>query len=208
MGRDGRQDIDAVLTTRELAELIRMYGLDLAALPPDAADTPFGERTSAGKIFGASGGVAEAAIRTAHFLLTGRMLEDLKIQALRGLDGIKEFRATVAGRDIGVAAVSGLGHARKVLEQIRAGRSDLHFIEVMTCAGGCVAGGGQPRGASPEAIRARMQALYLIDRDATIRASHENPAVQRLYAEFLERPLSHKSHALLHTHYGQREPVL
>jgi len=208
MGREGRQDIDAVLTTREAAELIRMYGLDLAALPPDAADTPFGERTSAGKLFGASGGVAEAAIRTAHFLLTGHTPDQLKVQALRGLDGIKEFRTTVGGREIGVAAVSGLGNARKILEQIRAGRTDLQFIEVMSCAGGCVAGGGQPRSASPDAVRARMQALYVIDRDAAVRASHENPAIQRLYAEFLEKPLSHKSHELLHTRYEIREPVM
>ena len=208
MGREGRQDIDAVLTTREAAELIRMFGLDLAALPPDAADTPFGERTSAGKLFGASGGVAEAAIRTAHYLLTGQTPLQLKVQALRGLDGIKEFRTTVAGREIGVAAVSGLGNARKILEQIRAGRSDLQFIEVMSCAGGCVAGGGQPRSASPDAVRARMQALYVIDRDAAVRASHENPAIQRLYAEFLEKPLSHKSHELLHTRYDMREPVM
>jgi iron only hydrogenase large subunit-like protein len=208
MGRGGRQDIDAVLTTREAAELIRMYGLDLTALPPDAADTPFGERTSAGKLFGASGGVAEAAIRTAHYLLTGETPNQLKVQALRGLDGIKEFRTTVAGRDIGVAAVSGLGNARKILEQVRAGRTDLQFIEVMSCAGGCVAGGGQPRSASPDVVRARMQALYVIDRDAAVRASHENPAIQRLYAEFLEKPLSHKSHELLHTRYETREPVM
>ena len=208
MGRGGRQDIDAVLTTREAAELIRMYGLDLTALPPDAADTPFGERTSAGKLFGASGGVAEAAIRTAHYLLTGETAGQLKVQALRGLDGIKEYRTTVAGRDIGVAAVSGLGNARKILEQVRAGRTDLQFIEVMTCAGGCVAGGGQPRSASPDVIRARMQALYLIDRDAPVRASHQNPAIQRLYAEFLEKPLSPKSHELLHTRYETREPVM
>jgi len=208
MGREGRQDIDAVLTTREAAELIRMFGLDLAALPPDAADTPFGERTSAGKLFGASGGVAEAAIRTAHYLLTGQTPVQLKVQALRGLDGVKEFRTTVAGREIGVAAVSGLGNARKILEQIRAGRTDLQFIEVMSCAGGCVAGGGQPRSASPDAVRARMQALYAIDRDAALRASHENPAIQRLYAEFLEKPLSHRSHELLHTRYDTREPVM
>ena len=130
------------------------------------------------------------------------------MQALRGLDGIKEFRTTVAGREIGVAAVSGLGNARKMLEQIRAGRTDLQFIEVMSCAGGCVAGGGQPRSASPDAVRARMQALYVIDRDAAVRASHENPAIQRLYAEFLEKPLSHKSHELLHTRYESREPVM
>ena len=208
MGREGRQDIDAVLTTREAAELIRMYGLDLASLPPDAADTPFGERTSAGKLFGASGGVAEAAMRTAHYLLTGQTPAQLKVQALRGLDGIKEFRATVAGREIGVAAVSGLGNARTLLEQIRAGRQDLQFIEVMTCAGGCVAGGGQPRSALPDAVRARMHALYAIDRDAAVRASHENPAIQRLYAEFLEKPLSRRSHELLHTRYEPRAPVM
>jgi iron only hydrogenase large subunit-like protein len=208
MGRDGRQDIDAVLTTREVAELIRMYGLDLATLPPDAADTPFGERTSAGKLFGASGGVAEAALRTAHYLLTGHAPDDLKVQALRGPEGIKEFRASVGGIEIGVAAVSGLGNARRLLEQVRAGRKDVQFIEVMSCAGGCVAGGGQPRAASAAAVRARMQALYVIDRDASVRASHENPAIQRLYAEFLEQPLSHKSHELLHTRYERREPVM
>jgi len=208
MGRGGLQDIDAVLTTRELAELIRMYGIDLASLPPDAADTPFGERTSAGKIFGASGGVAEAAVRTAQFFLTGDAGDPPRMQALRGLDGVKESRVTVAGRDIGVAAVSGLGNARKLIEQIKAGRTDIQFIEVMTCPGGCINGGGQPRSASPDAVRARMQALYAIDRDAATRASHQNQAIQRLYAEFLEKPLSHKSHDLLHTHYERRDPVM
>ena len=208
MGRDGLQDIDAVLTTRELAELIRMHGLDLASLPSDAADTPFGERTSAGKIFGASGGVAEAAVRTAQYLLTGQAGDPPKIQALRGFDGIKELKATIAGREIGVAAVSGLGNARKLLDAIKAGRRDIHFIEVMTCPGGCINGGGQPRAASPDAVKARMSALYLIDRDAAVRASHQNAAIQRLYTEFLEKPLSHVSHELLHTHYERRQPVM
>lgn len=208
MGRDGRPDIDAVLTTRELAGLIRMHGLDLAGLAPEAPDTPFGERTSAGKIFGASGGVAEAALRTAHFMLTGEPPASLRLQPLRGPAGIKEHRATIAGREIGVAAVSGLGHARALLEQIRAGRRDLHFVEVMTCPGGCVNGGGQPRGASADAVRARMQALYTIDRDAAIRSSYQNPAVQRLYAEFLGTPLSHRSRELLHTHYAARDVVV
>ncbi len=208
MARDGRPDIDAVLTTRELAALIRMHGLDLAALPPEAPDTPFGERTSAGKLFGASGGVAEAALRTAHFLLTGGPPASLKLQPLRGPEGAKECRATIAGREIGVAAVSSLGRARALLEQLRAGRSDLHFVEVMTCPGGCVNGGGQPRNASPDAVRARMQALYTIDRDAALRASHQNMAVQRLYAEFLEKPLSKRSHDLLHTHYGKRDVIV
>jgi NADH-quinone oxidoreductase subunit G/NADP-reducing hydrogenase subunit HndD len=208
MGRDGRPDIDAVLTTRELAALIRMHGLDLAALAPEAPDTPFGERTSAGKLFGASGGVAEAALRTAHFLLTGEPPASLKLQPLRGPEGVKEYRAQIAGREIGVAAVSSLGHARTLLEQLRGGRSDLHFVEVMTCPGGCINGGGQPRSASPDAVRARMQALYAIDRDAALRASHQNLAVQRLYAEFLERPLSHRCHELLHTHYEKRDVIV
>ncbi len=208
MGREGLQDIDAVLTTRELAELIRMHGLDLASLPPDASDTPFGERTSAGKIFGASGGVAEAAVRTAQYLLTGQAGEPPKVQALRGLDGIKEFKTTINGMEIGVAAVSGLGNARKLLDQIKAGRKDIHFIEVMTCPGGCVNGGGQPRSATPEAVRARMQTLYVIDRDAAVKASHQNAAIQRLYTEFLEKPLSHRSHELLHTHYERRQPIM
>jgi iron-only hydrogenase group A len=208
MGRDGRPDIDAVLTTRELAELIRAHGLDLSTLAPEAPDTPFGERTSAGKLFGASGGVAEAALRTAHFLLTGEPPASPKLQPLRGLDGIKEYRTTIAGREIGVAAVSSLGHARALLDQVRAGRKDLHFIEVMTCPGGCINGGGQPRGAAPDAVRARMQTLYAIDRDALLRTSHQNPAVQRLYAEFLGKPLSHRSHELLHTTYEKREVVV
>jgi NADH-quinone oxidoreductase subunit G/NADP-reducing hydrogenase subunit HndD len=207
MGRGGLQDIDAVLTTRELAELIRMHGLDLASLPADAADTPFGERTSAGKLFGASGGVAEAAVRTAQYLLTGEAGDAPKVQALRGLEGVKEFKTRVAGREIGVAAVSGLGHARALMEQIKAGRADLHFIEVMSCPGGCINGGGQPRSASPDAVRARMQTLYAIDRDAALRASHQNPAIHRLYAEFLEKPLSTRSHELLHTRYERREPI-
>jgi NADH-quinone oxidoreductase subunit G/NADP-reducing hydrogenase subunit HndD len=208
MGRDGQPDIDAVLTTRELAGLIRMHGLDLSSLAAEAPDTPFGERTSAGKIFGASGGVAEAALRTAHFLLTGEPPASIKLQPLRGLAGIKEHRATIGGREIGVAAVSGLGHARSLLEQIRAGRRDLHFIEVMTCPGGCINGGGQPRGASPDAVRARMQALYAIDRDAAIRSSYQNPAIERLYAEFLGAPLSPRSHELLHTRYEARDVVV
>ncbi len=184
MGRDGRPDIDAVLTTRELAELIRMHGLDLSTMAPESPDTPFGERTSAGKLFGASGGVMEAALRTAHFFLTGEQAGLPRLQPLRGLDGVKEFKATLAGRELSVAAVSGLGNARKLLEQVRAGRKDLHFIEVMTCPGGCINGGGQPRQTSVETVKARLHALYAIDRDAPLRASHQNPAVQRLYAEY------------------------
>jgi iron only hydrogenase large subunit-like protein len=174
-------------------------------MEPDTADTPFGERTSAGKLFGASGGVMEAALRSAHFLLTGRELGDLKIEAVRGLNGVKEARVSIDGTELGVAVVSGLGNACKLLDQIRAGRSDLHFIEVMTCPGGCINGGGQPLAANTEAIRSRMKALYNIDEGAPVRTSHSNAEVQKLYAEFLGKPLGEKSHHLLHTHYTSRE---
>lgn len=128
-----------------------------------------------------------------------------KIPQIRGLDGIKEAQLQIGDLTIGVAAVSGLGNARKLLDQIKKGRKDLHFIEVMTCPGGCIAGGGQPFTTNLEALKARMKALYEIDRDARIRTSHGNPYIKRIYQEFLGQPLSEKSHALLHTHYHQRE---
>ena len=204
MARGGVFDIDAVLTTRELSRLIRMRGLELDKLPPDSADTPFGERTTAGKLFGASGGVMEAALRTAHYLLSGEDLEDLTVQAVRGSDGIKEAYVSVDGLKIGVAVANGLSKAKELLEQIRKGRDDLHFIEVMTCPGGCVAGGGQPIGGDIGAIKGRMQALYKLDRSESLRTSHSNQGVKRLYSEYLGAPLSEISHKLLHTHYVNR----
>ncbi|MBN1825843.1 MAG: iron hydrogenase small subunit [Candidatus Eisenbacteria bacterium] len=208
MARNGLPDIDAVLTTRELAQLIRSRGLHLDRLEPSADDLPFGTRSTAGKIFGASGGVMEAAIRTAHVLVTGRDLKDLKVKEVRGLSGVKEAKVKLGDLEAGVAVVSGLGNARRLLEEIRAGRKNLHFIEVMTCPGGCIAGGGQPIGADPKAIRARMQALYRIDRQGRIRTAHENPAVKQLYEEFLGEPLGEKSHVLLHTRYTAREALV
>ncbi len=208
MTNDGASDVDAVLTTRELARMIRMYGIDVNALAGESADTPFGERSTAGKIFGATGGVMEAAIRTAHHLITGKELESLEVKAVRGLAGMKEAKVKIGDMEIGVAVVSGLGNARKLLDEIRAGRKDLHFIEVMTCPGGCIAGGGQPLGANLDAIRARMQALYKIDRDEPVRTSHSNKSIQRLYDEYLGKPLGEKSHHLLHTHYARRKAVL
>jgi len=201
-------DVDYVLTTRELGQMLRMFGTDLAAMEPEAADSPFGERSTAGKIFGASGGVMEAAIRTAHYLLTGTELENLKVQAVRGLKDVKEAKVRIGDLEVAVAVVSGLGNARMLLDQLRAGRKDLHFIEVMTCPGGCINGGGQPVGADPGALRARMRALYTIDRDEPLRVSHGNPWIQRLYKEFLGKPLGEKSHRLLHTRYARREVVL
>ncbi len=206
---NGVADVDAVLTTRELAKLIRMRSIDLRELAPDTADTPFGERTTAGKLFGASGGVMEAAIRTAHYLVTGQELPDLHVQAVRGLEGVKEARVAVNGIELGVAVVSGLGNARRLLDELRAGkRKDLHFIEVMTCPGGCINGGGQPIGTDSSAVRSRMQALYEIDDRESVRTSHANEAVQRLYNEYLGVPLGEKSHHLLHTHYVRREALV
>ncbi len=205
MSNNYTPDVDYVLTTRELGQLIRMFGLDLSGLEPEAADSPFGERSSAGKIFGASGGVMEAAVRSAHFLLTGKELEELRIQPLRGLNGVKELRANIGGVEIGAAVVSGLGNARNLLDQVRAGRDDLHFIEVMTCPGGCIAGGGQPIGADSDAARLRMKSLYNIDQEAQLRVSHKNPWVIRLYEEYLGKPLGEKSHKLLHTKYCERD---
>jgi iron-only hydrogenase group A len=208
MAHNRRPDVDAVLTTRELASLIRMQGLDLTALQPEGADTPFGERSSAGKLFGATGGVMEAAIRSAYFLVTGNEMDKLEVKPVRGIEGVKEATVDVNGLELKVAVVNGLGNARWLLEEIKAGRREVHFIEVMTCPGGCIGGGGQPHGTDREAVVARMQALYQIDRSDTLRTSHQNPAIQRLYTEFLGEPLGHKSHELLHTHYDKRDVVL
>jgi len=208
MGINGRPDIDAVLTTREIAQMIRMRGLDIANLPADAADVPFGERSSAGKLFGATGGVMEAAIRTAYHMITGDELKELKVKECRGMKGVKEAHITINDMTVGVAVASGLGNARALLEQINEGRSDLQFIEVMTCPGGCINGGGQPYGTDTDAVKARMKALYNIDRDSHLRTSHQNQAIKNLYKEYLGEPLGEKSHKYLHTHYHDRDDVL
>jgi NADH-quinone oxidoreductase subunit G/NADP-reducing hydrogenase subunit HndD len=208
MTQDYVPDVDFVLTTREAALLLRMSGVGMIGIEPEAADTPFGERSSAGKIFGASGGVMEAAVRTAHFMITGKELPGLDLQPLRGLEGAKELKANIGGIDVGAAVVSGLGNARALIEQIRAGRSDLHFIEVMTCPGGCINGGGQPLHSDKAAVIARMKKLYNVDKDCGLRVSHGNKSVKRLYDEFLGAPLGEKSHHLLHTHYAAREVLV
>jgi iron only hydrogenase large subunit-like protein len=177
-------------------------------LTPDMADLPFGKRSSAGKLFAGSGGVMEAAIRTAHYRLTGKEMANPTIQELRGLEGIKEASIQFGDVKLGVAVANGVANARQLLDQIKAGRNDLHFIEVMTCPGGCIGGGGQPFHTDPQKIKMRLQALYQIDQNDTLRCSHQNRAVQSLYEEFLEEPLSEKSHELLHTHYSKREVLL
>jgi iron-only hydrogenase group A len=208
MGRDGVQDIDAVLTTRELAQMVRRFNLDLN-LQPETADSPFGIRSSAGKIFGATGGVMEAAVRSAYYFMTGSELGNLEIEAVRGLAGIKEAHVDIARLKVGVAVVNGLGNARKLLDQINAGvRKDIHFVEIMTCPGGCVGGGGQPYGTDISKVKMRAQELYNIDGTGTLRVSHANPEILQIYKEFLGEPNSHKAHELLHTHYQQRETLM
>lgn len=204
MTQNGVSDVDAVLTTRELGDFIRMMGVDIHNIPEETSDSPLGFRSSAGKLFGASGGVMEAAIRTAYFKITGEELVEFQVPEIRGLKDIKETKLNINGLELGVAVVNGLGNAGKLLDEIKAGRKDIHFIEVMSCPGGCVNGGGQYIGADEEAIKARMQSLYNIDKTESIKVSHKNPEIIELYDNYLGAPLGHKSHELLHTKYTKR----
>lgn len=208
-GRDGYRDVDANLTTRELARMIRQAGLDFAHLPEEEFDDMLGESSGAGVIFGVTGGVMEAALRTVVDVLTGEDMPRLEYADVRGLEGIKEATVNVNGTDINVAIVHGTANAAKLLNAIRAGEKTYHFIEVMGCPGGCVTGGGQPivdartrYFIDPRAARAA--ATYSEDESMAIRKSHKNPAVQKLYAEFLGEPNSHLAHELLHTTYVDR----
>lgn len=208
LGNDGMADIDAVLTTRELARLMHRRGINFDMLQPEPPDSPFGERSTAGKLFGASGGVMEAALRTGYYFITGQNMPKLEITNLRGFDSHKEMTVKIGDLELGVAVVNGLKAARELVQEVENGRKDLHFIEVMTCPGGCVCGGGQPLGADFEALKARMGAIYNIDATEGQRVSHENEEVKRLYKEFLEKPLGEHSHHLLHTQYAERDVVL
>lgn len=208
-GRDGYRDVDANLTTRELARMIRQAGLDFVHLPDEEFDDMLGESTGAAVIFGVTGGVMEAALRTVVDVLTGEDMPRLEYGDVRGLEGIKEATVNVNGTDINVAIVHGTANAAKLLNAIRAGEKTYHFIEVMGCPGGCVTGGGQPivdartrYFIDPRAARAA--ATYSEDESMAIRKSHKNPAVQKLYAEFLGEPNSHIAHELLHTTYVDR----
>lgn len=208
-GRDGYRDVDANLTTRELARMIRQAGLDFVHLPEEEFDDMLGESSGAGVIFGVTGGVMEAALRTVVDVLTGEDMPRLEYGDVRGLEGIKEATVNVNGTDINVAIVHGTANAAKLLNAIRAGEKTYHFIEVMGCPGGCVTGGGQPivdartrYYVDPRAARAA--ATYSEDESMAIRKSHKNPAVQKLYAEFLGEPNSHIAHELLHITYVDR----
>ncbi len=215
IGRDdqnaaGVPDVDVVLTTRELAKMIKASQIQFTKLPDSEFDPALGITTGAAAIFGATGGVMEAALRTAADTLTGQSLESIDYTEVRGTDGIKEATYNVAGMDVKVAVASGLTNAAKVLDKVRAGEADYQFIEIMCCPGGCVNGGGQP--IQPASVRnftdlkaERAKALYEEDKNLPLRKSHDSPIIKQVYEEFLEKPGSHKAHELLHTSYVKRE---
>ena len=201
----GEAALDAVLTSRELLRLIRLYGIDFNSLIPEPADIPFAVRSTAGKLADVSGGTAEAILRTTHRLLSGRELKSMKIESVRGLDPLKETTIRVGDAEIGVVVVSGLGTARRVLDLIRSGvMRDVKLLEIHACPGGCIAGGGQPFGATPEKIKARMQALYSIDQSEHLRTAHSNPDVRAL----LETVSAPESAELFHTVYAPRDVII
>lgn len=219
MRSSGFQDVDYVLTTRELGDLIKLGGIDFVSLPEGTMDAPLGISTGAADIFANTGGVMEAALRTVHAVTTGRSIgtEDLHIAPLAGLEGIKTASVTLTGtvdawsflegKEVKVAVAHGLGNAARLIERIRKDPDEFQFVEIMTCPGGCIGGGGQPRFTTDEVRKARIAAIYREDEGKQLRQSHENPAVQTLYREFLGEPLGEKSHHLLHTDYAPKERV-
>ncbi|MBT3385486.1 MAG: 4Fe-4S dicluster domain-containing protein [Prolixibacteraceae bacterium] len=209
-GRDefkvnGNPDVDHVITTRELAALIKLSNIDFKTLPNEDFDNPLGESTGAGVIFGTTGGVIEAAVRTAYEIHTKKELPRLDFDELRGMDGIREATIDFDGLPIKIGIAHGLGNARKLLEDIQAGKSEFHAIEIMSCPGGCIGGGGQPyHHGNAEILKKRQMAIYQEDKNKTLRKSHENPHIIKLYEEFLGEPMSEKAHHLLHTEYFDR----
>lgn len=207
----GVQDVDASITTRELARMIKNYGIDFEALDPQAQfDDPIGKGSTAGLIFGATGGVMEAALRTVAETVTGEKLANLDFKAVRGTKGIKEASVTLNGNTVNVAVASGLGNARQIMDDIRQGKSKYHFIEIMACPGGCVNGGGQPIVSArvrnkTDVAATRAKALYNKDKKNELRKSHENPIVKTLYSEYFDKPNSHIAHRVLHTSYVKRD---
>jgi len=209
MRSSGFQDIDCSITTRELARMIKQAGIDFLNLPDISADDPLGEYTGAGTLFGVTGGVMEAAVRTAHYLLTNQEMGDINFTPVRGIEGIKEATLQVAGKTVRIAVAHQMGNIQTVLERVLEAQQKgeelpYHFIEVMACRGGCVGGGGQPYGATDEIRLKRAQGIYKDDSISKERCSYKNGSIQKLYKEFLGHPLSEKSHKLLHTHYVPR----
>ena len=209
LSRDGMQDVDAVITTRELARMIKQANIDFTTLEDSEFDNPMGSATGAAVIFGTTGGVMEAALRTAQDTLTGKDLDAIDFELVRGEQGIKRGTVNVNGTDVKVVVASGLKNAKVIMDEIKEGKADYHFVEIMACPGGCVMGGGQPIKSSKVRsecdVRAlRAGALYTIDEKSVIRKSHENPVVKKIYEDYLEKPGSHKAHELLHTTYVER----
>ena len=219
MNDSGYQDVDYVLTTRELGRMIKQAGIQFEQLPDSNMDSPMGLSSGAADIFANTGGVMEAAIRTAYEVVTGRELplEGLHVAPIQGLDGVKEASLKIEnpakdwefldGVELKVAVAHGLGNTRELLEKMKAGENAYHFVEIMTCPGGCIGGGGQPRFTTDEVRKARIEAIYKEDEGKKLRKSHENPDIDLLYKEFLGKPLGEISHKLLHTKYAQRELV-
>ena len=219
MNSSGVRDVDVVLTTRELGRMIREAGIDFAALPDGRMDSPLGLSSGEADIFANTGGVMEAALRTAWEIVTGRELpfDNLHVAPIAGLQGVKEAAVEITGTvpdwgfldgvTLKVAVAHGLGNARKIIERVLAGEGDYHFIEIMACPGGCIGGGGQPRMTDDSVRAARIDAIYREDEGKRLRKSHENPDIRTLYEEFLGEPLGEKSHHLLHTAYAARERI-
>lgn len=208
---DGLQDVDAVFTTRELAKMIKQARIDFKAINDGEYDSIMGDSTGAGVIFGTTGGVMEAALRTVADILTGQELKEIEYTTVRGMEGIKEATVNINGMDVKVAVAHGTGNAANLLDKVKNGEANYHFIEVMGCPGGCINGGGQPiimdKEKTEEVKKLRAQGLYSIDRERKLRKSHHNPEVKKLYEEYLEEPNSHKAHHILHTHYTKRNRV-
>lgn len=201
-------DVDIVITTRELSRMIREAGIHFNQLKEEDFDHPLGESTGAAVVFGTTGGVIEAALRTAYEWITGETLEKVEFEALRGMDGIKEAVIPIGGRDFRIAVTHGLGHARYILEKIQAGDAQYDAIEIMACPGGCIGGGGQPyHHGNVEILKARANAIYQEDRSKPLRKSHENPAVLALYRDYIGEPYGEKAHKLLHTSFTKRRKI-
>ena len=207
---DGLRDVDYVITTREAARMIKQANIDLSKMEDTPFDDPMGEASGAGAIFGTTGGVMEAALRTAADTLEGKDIQEIEYHDIRGEKGIKEATIEVAGKTLNICVASGLSNARKILEDIREGNSKYHFVEIMACPGGCIMGGGQPIKSAKVRLttnvaKLRRDAIYSIDEKSTIRKSHQNPVMKTLYDEFLEKPGSHVAHKYLHTHYNKQD---
>lgn len=201
------RDVDLVLTTQELAQMIREAGLDFQQLEPDAFDMPFGFTTGAGVIFGASGGVTEAALRAVYEIVTGKTLEQVNFEEVRGFKGLKETEVDLDGKKVRVAVVQGLGNAKKLIQQIKDGTAAYDLVEVMACPGGCISGAGQPINTSIEAKQARAKGIYNSDKLSQLRKSQDNPVVAKFYEKWLERPNSHEAHHTMHTGYSTRARI-